>query len=172
MVVQIGKCGLNGTLPLPQFVICGDQSAGKRSILEALTGIPFPSSNILCTRFATEISLRRANIPSLTVKITLDNACPAAKKEKIKVFERSVSNFGELPEIMKEVMVVMSVSKESDPESTPRAFARDVLSIEICRLSNPQLTVVDILGLIVTATKGITKADIEIVAEITDYYIA
>ena len=56
-----------------------------------------------------------------------------------------------------------------DPK--PRAFARDVLSIEIEGPSRPQLTLVDIPGLIQTDTKGVTKADVDLVGEITDQYI-
>ena len=52
-----------------------------------------------------------------------------------------------------------------------RAFARDVLSIEIEGPSRPQLMLVDIPGLIETATKGVTDADIDLVTEITDHYI-
>lgn len=38
----------------------GDQSSGKSSLLEGLTGLTFPTSNQLCTRFATQIILRRS----------------------------------------------------------------------------------------------------------------
>lgn len=54
-VTQIRKCGLDSILSLPQLVVCGDQSAGKSSVLEALTEIPFPRADNLCTRFATEV---------------------------------------------------------------------------------------------------------------------
>lgn len=62
----------------------------------------------------------------------------------------------------------------ANDEQFPRlgAFARDVLSIEIEGPSRPQLTLVDIPGLIANATKGVTDADVEMVAEITDHYIS
>jgi hypothetical protein len=61
---------------------------------------------------------------------------------------------------------------ESDDNSRLGAFARDVFSIEIEGPSRPQLTLVDIPGLIANATKGVTDADVQMVADITDHYIS
>lgn len=80
-VAQVRKCGLESILSLPQLVVCGDQSAGKSSVLEALTEIPFPRSNNLCTRFATEIILRRATANSLTIKVIPDSARSAEEQK-------------------------------------------------------------------------------------------
>lgn len=55
VVDKLRRVGLNGTLELPQLVVCGDQSSGKSSVLEAITEIPFPRKAGLCTRFATEV---------------------------------------------------------------------------------------------------------------------
>lgn len=170
-VAQVRKCGLESILSLPQLVVCGDQSAGKSSVLEALTEIPFPRNDNLCTRFATEIILRRANTDSLKVKLIPDSKRPFDEQEKIKDFEESIINFDQLPTLMNAAMAVMDIGDRSKSGSTPRAFARDVLSIEIEGPSRPQLTLVDIPGLIHTDTKGVTKADVDLVGEITDQYI-
>jgi hypothetical protein len=106
-VAQVRKCGLESILSLPQLVVCGDQSAGKSSVLEALTEIPFPRNDNLCTRFATEIILRRAPNNSLTIKVIPDNQRPTHEQTKIKYFEESITNFDELPRIMKLAMGVM-----------------------------------------------------------------
>ena len=37
-------------LQLPQIVVIGDQSSGKSSVLESLTGIKFPVNSGICTR--------------------------------------------------------------------------------------------------------------------------
>src|SRR3981081_1332087 len=58
---QIDRVRANGVgdhISLPQLVVCGDQSAGKSSVLEGITGIPFPRQDGVCTKFATEIILR------------------------------------------------------------------------------------------------------------------
>ena len=170
-VAQVRKCGLESVVSLPQLVVCGDQSAGKSSVLEALTEIPFPRNDNLCTRFATEIILRRANANSLKVKLIPDPNRPFDEQTKIKDFEESIINFDQLPNLMDNAMAVMDIGDRSKSGSTPRAFAKDVLSIEIEGPSRPQLTLVDIPGLIQTDTKGVTKADVEHVGDITEQYI-
>ena len=50
-----------------QLVVVGDQSTGKSSVLEAVTEIPFSVDDEMCTRFATEIVLRRSGPSESTV---------------------------------------------------------------------------------------------------------
>ena len=171
-IAQIRKCGLESILSLPQLVVCGDQSAGKSSVLEALTEIPFPRNDNLCTRFATEIILRRATTNSLTIRVIPDTERNSQEQESIKAFKESITNFDELPSLMGNAMVLMGIDDSSIPSAKSHAFAKDVLSIEIEGPLRPQLTLVDLPGLIQTETKGVTKADVELVAEITDHYIS
>ena len=173
-VAQVRKCGLESILSLPQLVVCGDQSSGKSSVLEALTEIPFPRNDNLCTRFATEIILRRATTNSLTIKVIPDTQRPASEQALIKAFEESITDFTELPRIMGKAMALMGLDSAlaSGTLLKSRAFAKDILSIEIEGPSRPQLTLVDIPGLIQSETKGVTEADVKLVAEITDQYIS
>lgn len=171
-IAQLRKHGLQSVLSLPQLVVCGDQSAGKSSVLEALTEIPFPRKDNLCTRFATEIILRRATTNSLSIKVIPDTNRPTAEQDSIKGFKESITNFDALPSLMSKVMVLMGIQSTSNSNSQIRAFAKDILSIEVEGPSRPQLTLVDLPGLIQTETKGVTSADIAIVAGITKYYIA
>jgi hypothetical protein len=113
-IAQVRKCGLDSILSLPQLVVCGDQSAGKSSVLEALTEIPFPRNDNLCTRFATEIILRRAPKNSLTIKIIPDEQRPVAEQTTIKGFEESITNFDELPDVTDMAMKVMGQYSELD----------------------------------------------------------
>jgi GTPase SAR1 family protein len=56
---------------LNKVVVVGDQSSGKSSLLEGLTGLSFPVASDLCTRFATQIVLRRTPLGSSGVKVTI-----------------------------------------------------------------------------------------------------
>lgn len=48
----------------------GDQSSGKSSVLQAITKLPFPVSDTMCTRFATEVALHRYPGPT-SMKFTV-----------------------------------------------------------------------------------------------------
>ncbi len=170
IVDQLRKCGLESMLSLPQLVVCGDQSAGKSSVLEALTEIPFPRNDNLCTRFATEIILRRAASDAITIKVIPDHERPNEERNSIEAFKESISNFEELPDLMDKATSLMGINNKSTFKS--RAFAKDVLSIEIEGPSRPQLTLVDLPGLVQTQTKGVTEEDVQLVTEITDQYIS
>ena len=171
-VADVRKCGLDSILSLPQLVVCGDQSAGKSSVLEALTEIPFPRNDNLCTRYATEIILRRAMVNSLTIKIIPDALRPAVEQSALQNFKESITDLDELPRIMDVAKGAMDAHTSPTAGSKPKAFSRDILSIEIEGPSRPQLTLVDIPGLIQTDTKGVTKDDIQLVSQITDQYIS
>lgn len=64
------------------MVVVGDQSSGKSSLLEGLTGLSFPIASELCTRFATQIVLRRAPASEASVSISIIPG-PAANVDEV-----------------------------------------------------------------------------------------
>ncbi len=61
--------GLSEFTALPQLIVCEDQSSGKSSLLQAISGVPFPRKDNLCTRFTTEVILRRASDSEIRVSL-------------------------------------------------------------------------------------------------------
>ncbi|KAI8945910.1 P-loop containing nucleoside triphosphate hydrolase protein [Xylaria longipes] len=53
---KLRELNIGTIIPLPQIVVVGDQSSGKSSLLESLTGFAFPRAPGLCTRYATQIT--------------------------------------------------------------------------------------------------------------------
>jgi GTPase SAR1 family protein len=72
---------------LAKLVVVGDQSSGKSSVLEGLTDIPFPRDSGLCTRFATQITFRRALECRITVSIIPSPAADLKKQESLRAFK-------------------------------------------------------------------------------------
>merc|ERR1719201_3004671 len=54
---------------LPQFVVCGPQSAGKSSVIRRISGVSLPESSTLCTRVVTLIQMRRGDATPTMVKL-------------------------------------------------------------------------------------------------------
>ncbi|OJD20567.1 hypothetical protein ACJ73_08097 [Blastomyces percursus] len=165
LVDRLRRAGLSSVLQLPQIVVCGDQSSGKSSVLEALTEIPFPRKENLCTRFATEIIMRREAESSIQCKINPDNERPEEEQLRLRTFGRSINDFAELPSLMDVVTEEMGLNER-------KAFCKDVLSIEICGPNRPQLTIVDLPGLIHSANKSQSEEDVELIKSLVQHYIS
>jgi GTPase SAR1 family protein len=85
---QLFECNVGDLISLPQIVFVGDQSSGKSSVLEGLTGIPFPRGSGLCTRFATQIIFRGAKAPLITASIVPANNSTKEHKDKLQRWKK------------------------------------------------------------------------------------
>lgn len=170
-VDRLRTCGLGSILPLPQLVVCGNQSSGKSSVLEAITEVPFPRSESMCTRFATEIIMRRDNSGSLRTEIIPDEARPDSEKAKLKAFGETITDFSELPQLIEQATDLMGLNATTD-SSTTKAFTRDVLRVEIAGPDRPQLTLVDLPGLILSANKRQTDEDVALIHSLVSDYLS
>lgn len=150
---------------LPQIAVVGDQSAGKSSVLEALSGIPFPRDAGACTRFATEIRLRRAKEDGLTVSVIPDKSRPWKEQERLLQYGRQVSAEMPFEAVMRQASDLIS------PRHLPGRFAaRDILVIEKTGPQMPLLTLVDLPGLVRVANRDQSEADIRTIEDLSDHY--
>ena len=139
--------GIAHYINLPQLIVCGDQSSGKSSVLEAISGIAFPTKDNLCTRFATEVILRRH--PSETIKVSID--VPEARRTraspKLKAFHHVLRSLQELPTLIERAKDAMGLGDHN------KAFSDEVLRVEVSGPNQPHLTIVDLPGLIHSQNK-------------------
>ena len=141
IIDKLRSRGISRYVDLPEIIVCGDQSAGKSSVLEAISGMSFPTKDNLCTRFATELVLRRQSTAGVKVSI---NAGP----------ERSVEERARLSRFTAEVDLanpdigaVIERAKEEMGLSDVKVFSTDTLRVELCGPNQPHLTMVDLPGL-------------------------
>lgn len=66
----------------------GDQSSGKSSVLEGLTGLPFPRDSGLCTRFPTQIVFKRSKVTGIEVSIMRAHGQNDSKVDAIARFKK------------------------------------------------------------------------------------
>jgi GTPase SAR1 family protein len=164
-VDEIRRHGVNRYVSLPQLIVCGDQSSGKSSVLEAISGVQFPVNDGLCTRFTTEVILRRATKSLATVKLIPSKDASPSHKEKLSQFEKSSINHAEIPDLISEAKSFMGLTGSS-------TFSRDVLQLEVSGPKLPHLTLVDLPGLIHHPNKEQTEEDVRIPKELVQKYMS
>ncbi|KAM3529473.1 hypothetical protein MY4038_005394 [Beauveria bassiana] len=162
-------------LPLPQLVSVGDQSSGKSSLLEGLTGIPFPRGQGLCTRYATQITHRRESKTSINISIIPGPNASESEKLKLEEYQKSVSTASELKDqlssILLEVNERMGVCTSQNPKGT-KTFTEDVLKIEKCGPNEDYLNVIDVPGLFEdTKNNSTTETDKAMVQSMVRKYL-
>jgi len=157
--------GISYYVSLPQLIVCGDQSSGKSSVLEAISGISFPSKDNLCTRFATEVILRKAATVSVLIRIVPSQTRSEAECSRLTQFSETLEDLKDFPDIIEKAKVVMGIS------TTTSAFSNDVLRVEISGPTRPSLTIVDLPGLIHSENKLQSSADVSMVWEMVRGYM-
>ncbi|KAI9728686.1 MAG: hypothetical protein M1828_002792 [Chrysothrix sp. TS-e1954] len=145
--------GISHYVQLPQLIVCGDQSSGKSSVLEAVAGIAFPRKDNLCTRFATEVVLRRDTVENVSVAIVPGADRSEEEKVKLASFKMPTINMENFPSIVDAAADAMGVTSES------RSFSQDILRVEKSGPEQPHLTLVDLPG-VVHAETGQQSSDI------------
>ena len=101
----------------------------------------FPTKDNLCTRFATELVLRRDATPGVKVSINPGPERSAVERERLSCFylEINIAN----PDLGN----VVEKAKETMGLSDTKVFSTDILRVELCGPTQPHLTMVDLPGL-------------------------
>lgn len=171
---QIASLRANGIadhIDLPQLVVCGDQSAGKSSVLEGLTGIPFPRQDGVCTKFATEIILQHTDDErKIVATIIPHHSRSGPSKDKLRQYKREFQSFAELPVAIEDAGSLMGIKGFKGLVQGP-SFAEDVLRIEVLGKTGLHLSVVDLPGLIGVPSEEQTDNDVDIVHNLADSYV-
>ena len=157
--------GISEFVFLPQIVVCGDQSSGKSSVLEAISGVPFPRNDTLCTRFATEVILREAPTAEAVVSIVPRQDAPDADRERLLAFKETLQEMEDFPRVIERAKSTMGIT------ATGNAFSKDILRVEISGQGKPKLTVVDLPGLIHSESRNQSPADVELISNLVRSYM-
>lgn len=165
LVDQLRSQGISHYINLPQIVVCGDQSSGKSSILEAISGLQFPRKDNLCTRFATEVILRRSDTRSTNASIVPANDRSEDDREKLAGFHKCDFRAEDLESLVEEARSVMGIDGDT------KAFSDDVLRIELSGPHQPHLTLVDLPGLFSAGNRAQSDSDAEAVRSLVLSYM-
>lgn len=162
-VDRLRSYGVDEHVSLPQIIVCGDQSSGKSSVLEAISHVSFPVKSNVCTRFPTELVLRRASHSSSSVSIVPHASRSEDERKSLEGFHQELDGFDRLANLIDAAKIAMGIHGG-------KAFSKDLLKIEITGPDRPHLTIVDLPGLIHSETKSQTKADVDLIQDVVKEY--
>ena len=157
--------GISHYVSLPQIIVCGDQSSGKSSVLEAISGVSFPVKSNLSTRFPTELVLRKTSQMGVTVSIVPHQARTESERLALSDFHEKLEGFEGLPNLIENAKAAMGISTHG------KAFSKDLLRVEVSGPDRPHLTIVDLPGLIHSETKQQSASDVELVQDVVQSYM-
>jgi GTP-binding protein EngB required for normal cell division len=168
IVDNLRSQGISRYIDLPEIVVCGEQSSGKSSVLEAISGVMFPSKDNLCTRFATELILRRGPVAPIKIRIV-----PGPEEHRSEADKRILLNFSvsvraedlDLGGIIESAKDVMGINDNT------KVFSSDILRLELSGPEQPHLTLVDLPGLFQAGSRSQSDADSDTVKSLVLRYM-
>ncbi|CAJ1076392.1 interferon-induced GTP-binding protein Mx-like isoform X1 [Xyrichtys novacula] len=138
LIDSLRSLGVDEDLALPAIAVIGDQSSGKSSVLEALSGVALPRGSGIVTRCPLELKMKRkkekedwyGKIKYKNYEEELDD--PADVEEKIKEAQDKIAGKGV-------------------------GISEDLISLEIASPDVPDLTLIDLPGIARVAVKDQPK---------------
>ena len=142
-------------ISIPQIAVMGDQSSGKSSVLEAISRVPFPKGSTTTTRCAMQLSMKQGEKWNATVRTSNDEKKVAAK---------TIADPNEMPDLLETVMG--DLIKEGEE------FCHDeYVIVELEDPESPELTLIDIPGLVSAAKDGQDDSIVEQSVRFVEEYL-
>nr|XP_057933695.1 interferon-induced GTP-binding protein Mx-like [Doryrhamphus excisus] len=135
LIDSLRSLGVEKDLALPAIAVIGDQSSGKSSVLEALSGVALPRGNGIVTRCPLELKMKRLREGEQWYAqisyhdYTEEIKDPAQVEKKIREVQDEIAGVGV-------------------------GISDDLITLEIYSPNVPDLTLIDLPGITRVAVKG------------------
>jgi interferon-induced GTP-binding protein Mx1 len=158
LIDNLNSCGCGKYVELPQIAVMGDTSSGKSSLLSALSGLEFPSSNELCTRCPTQIIMTKDDQFKTTVCLQ--------RYQKTDEAEPELKELSDTNEIMH---AIEKITKQLVDEG--QVISDDCIVIRARGPNLPNLSVIDLPGIVRTVGDGEDKSMIPRVKALVERFM-
>ncbi|KDQ56136.1 hypothetical protein JAAARDRAFT_158878 [Jaapia argillacea MUCL 33604] len=178
LVNQLRTIGAQADLDLPCIAVIGNQSAGKSSIIEAISGINVPRDAGTCTRCPMEFRLSSSMNPwscRISIRWEFDRSGRRLDEIREVPFGEEISDHGVVelalrraqsavlnPQIPPTQFLSMSKAELTSAQRVVD-FSRNMLCVEISGPDMPELSFIDLPGIIQNAEPHIVAMIEELV---------
>ncbi|KAF4633290.1 hypothetical protein G7Y89_g4823 [Cudoniella acicularis] len=152
-----------------QTVLLGTDEQNRHLLdqVDKLRECGVDEKSVKCTRFATQIRLRRSLEVRRIIRIYAHNECTQAERNRLAEFEETIEDDLDFESIFNRALEAIF---PRDGENG-RFLSKNTLSIEVSGPEQPHLTVVDLPGFIHSESMDQTTADITDIQALARQYI-
>jgi len=189
LINHLRDVGADLDLDLPRIVFAGKQSAGKSSLVEALTGICLPRAHRTCTRCPIEVTTKRStskDIPwscdiSLRILYDRDNDISTANPPSVRhirtVSEAERAHVAKYIREAQDCILAVQFDDTSSLNSSAvsgkkQLFTRNIVSVQITGSECEDLALVDLPGLIQSQEEKENEVYIGLVESLVKDYLS
>lgn len=128
LIDSLRALGVDQDLSLPAIAVIGDQSSGKSSVLEALSGVALPRGSGIVTRCPLELKLKKTK---------------TARKWKGRIsYKNYLKELSDPSEVEKEIVKAQNTMAGKD-----LGISSELISLEVESAISPDLTLIDLPGI-------------------------
>lgn len=177
MPTFISLCSADREVAIPKVAIIGNQSSGKSSVIEAISGITLPRASGTCTRCPFEVTLLQADC-DWTCKVALRLGQSRDRGDKVQEipFGPPIKNLDQVEERLRRAQsAILSITSPEDslqsfldspieklPDQRGR-FTHNTVCVLIEDRTSVNLAFLDLPGIISSVSQGEAIENIEIV---------
>ncbi|KAG6622254.1 interferon-induced gtp-binding protein mx [Phytophthora cinnamomi] len=163
LVDKLRDIGFGQYIELPQIAVMGDTSSGKSSLLSALSGVSFPSSDQLTTRCPTQLVLTRADTFHGTVRLVRFQSSTNGGNDDDGEEKEELHRLEDVPD------AITKLTQKLVDEG--QYISDDQIVVEMCGPDLPNLTLTDLPGLVRTVGDHEDQSIIPRVRQMVDRYM-
>ncbi|KXN93011.1 Interferon-induced GTP-binding protein Mx [Leucoagaricus sp. SymC.cos] len=190
LVNELHSTGVQVDIDLPQIAVVGNQSAGKSSLIESISGITLPRASGTCTRCPTECRLSHSSSPwkcTVSLRITTDSQGQPLGQARNEVFGDPIFDKKDVEDRIRRAQLAIlnpqkpakSFLSDTDDftflngtnEGGSLTFSTNCVSLAISGPGVADLSFVDLPGLIASIGRGGNSGDIKLVEGLVTTYI-
>ncbi|KAA0722606.1 Interferon-induced GTP-binding protein [Triplophysa tibetana] len=134
IIDNLRSLGVEKDLALPAIAVIGDQSSGKSSVLEALSGVALPRGSGIVTRCPLELKMIRSKDEEWHAKISYQD------------YEGDIDDPADVENEIRKA--------QEEIAGTGYGISEDLISLQITSPNVPDLTLIDLPGIARVAVKG------------------
>ncbi|XP_053505843.1 interferon-induced GTP-binding protein Mx1-like isoform X2 [Ictalurus furcatus] len=134
LIDSLRPLGVEKDLALPAIAVIGDQSSGKSSVLEALSGVALPRGGDIVTRCPLELKMKKSRQKDFW-----------HGKIKYKDIERDITDPADVERLIR---------KAQNEIAGALGMSDELISLEVTSTNAPNLTFIDLPGIVRVPVKG------------------